>query len=151
MGDSMTIIGIVGTDPVAKTTAAGTPMATFRLASPIRRQDRETGAWSEVGQNWYTVTAWRALARNVQQSIRKGERVIVAGELKVRPYERPDGSSGTAVDLDARAVGHDLAFQTTTAVRVLPQRPEPARQASEAPEAPAGPQPDLAALAEAPF
>lgn len=127
MGDTITITGLVGTEPAARTTSGGAELVTFRLASPIRRQDKASGTWVETGTSWYTVTAWRQLAKNVIASVRKGERVIVVGDLRIRSYERQDGTSGIAADLDARALGHDLLFQTTTAERTaFERRPEAA-------------------------
>lgn len=134
MGETITITGIVGTDPAPRTTPSGAELVSFRLASPIRRQDRATGAWVEQGTSWYTVTAWRALAKNVIASIAKGDRVLVTGELRIRSYERQDGSTGLAADVDARAIGHDLTFQTTSAVKTtFERRGEPLPAASPEP------------------
>src|SRR5690606_12848129 len=87
MTDTITLRGTVGTDPRLVTTANGTHITSFRLASPQRRFDRETSAWIDGETNWYTVSAYRQLARNTGTSIKKGDPVIVTGRLKVRPWE----------------------------------------------------------------
>ena len=117
MGDPITLIGNIATEPERRETATGLPVATFRIASTIRRYDNEAGTWSDVSTNWYTVYAYRALAENVLDSLGKGERVIVAGKLKVRSWEK-DGKRGTAVDVVADAVGHDLRWGTTAFTKV---------------------------------
>ncbi|MGD9606123.1 MAG: single-stranded DNA-binding protein, partial [Leucobacter sp.] len=42
-------------------------------------------------------------------SFRKGERVIVSGRLRVRKWEN-DEKSGTSVEVEADALGHDLRW-----------------------------------------
>lgn len=117
MSETIAVAGVVGSTPERRTTAKGTELATFRLASHLRRFDREEGRWVDTGTNWYTVAAWRRLGRNVLDSIEKGDRVIVTGSLRVSTYERQDGSTGTAVDLVAHHIGHDLTAGTTKLVR----------------------------------
>lgn len=112
MTDTITIVGVVGTEPEQRN-HNGTPITTFRVASPQRRFDRETGAWTETGTNWYTVSAYRRLAEHALASIRKRDRVILTGRLRVRNWEAGE-KRGTSVDIDLDGLGHDLLFGTTT-------------------------------------
>jgi single-strand DNA-binding protein len=109
MNDTITIRGIVATAPRHLVTGTGLSITSFRLASPSRRWDRATSAWTNGDTNWFTVTAFRTLATNVQESIVKGDRVIVTGRLRVRPWER-ENRSGISVEIDGDGIGHDLAF-----------------------------------------
>jgi single-strand DNA-binding protein len=109
MTDNITLTGIVATDPRMVTTEAGLDITSFRLACTQRRFDRARDAWTDGDTNWYTVTAFRALAANVGASVHKGERIVVAGRLRIRPWETDD-RSGTTVEVDADAVGHDLRW-----------------------------------------
>ncbi|KQO62982.1 single-stranded DNA-binding protein [Curtobacterium sp. Leaf261] len=109
MNDTITIRGIVATVPRHLVTGTGLSITSFRLASPSRRWDRATSAWVNGDTNWFTVTAFRTLATNVQESVIKGDRVLVAGRLRIRPWER-DHRSGTAVEIDGDSIGHDLAY-----------------------------------------
>jgi single-strand DNA-binding protein len=111
--DTMTVIGVIGTDPRSIDTANGTPMTTFRLASAQRRYDRAAQRWIDGSTNWYTVNAFNGLAGNALASLARGDRVIVTGRLTVRPWE-VGGKSGTDVSLNADGIGHDLAWGTTT-------------------------------------
>lgn len=115
MTDTITITGTVGTEPTTRTTQSGVNVASFRLASQLRRYDREQNRWNDAGTNWYTVSAWRQLGKNVAESLSKGDRIIVTGALRIRAFERQDGSTGTSMDIDATAIGHDLNVVTTNA------------------------------------
>jgi single-strand DNA-binding protein len=117
MNDSITIRGIVATDPRHLVTGNGLAITSMRLASPSRRWDRTTSSWVNGDTNWFTVTAFRSLASNLHKSITKGDRVIVTGRLRVRHWER-DERSGMSVEIDADAVGHDLAYGRGTWIRV---------------------------------
>lgn len=112
MNDTITIIGRVGDDPRSITTAKGDPMVAFRLASTERKYDSAQGQWVDGATNWYGVQAFRSLALNILSSVRRGDRVIVTGKLKVKQWENAT-KSGTSVDIDADGVGHDLLFGTT--------------------------------------
>jgi len=118
MTDTITLTGVVATTPRSLRTAEGLAITSFRLASAQRRRDRATGTWSDGETNWYTVTCFRALAENAAVSVGKGERVVVSGRLRVRPWESGE-KSGTSVEVDADAVGHDLAWGRSTFTRVL--------------------------------
>ncbi|MHA7272571.1 single-stranded DNA-binding protein [Arthrobacter sp. TMT4-20] len=58
------------------------------------------------------MSMFRQLATNAGVSIKKGDKVVVSGRLRVRPWIREDGRTGTSVDIDAETVGHDLMWGT---------------------------------------
>ncbi|MRX45060.1 single-stranded DNA-binding protein [Agromyces kandeliae] len=109
MSDLVTITGVIGSDPRHTVTATGLPITNFRLASTRRFFDRATGAWTDGETNWYTVSSFRQLALNTARSLRKGERIVVHGRLRVRAWETGE-RSGTAIEIDADAIGHDLSW-----------------------------------------
>lgn len=112
MSDALTVVGTVGSEPEARATPTGRNVTSFRLASTRRIHDPQTGEWRDGDTNWYTVSAWNDLGRNVHDSIRKGERVLVAGRLKVRKWENEE-RHGMEAELVAGSVGHDLKWGTT--------------------------------------
>lgn len=112
MSDIITITGNVGTHPESKRTAAGVSITTFRLASGQRRYDRATEAWVDAGTNWYSVSAFRGLADHAFLSLKKGDRVILTGRLRVRSWDTGT-KQGTDIEIDADAIGHDLRWGTT--------------------------------------
>lgn len=115
-GDTITITGNVATDPEFKRTTAGLAITTFRVASGRRRYDRDTGSWTDSGTNWYTVSVFRSLADHAFASLHKGDRVILTGRLRLREWENGT-RRGTAIEIDAEAIGHDLLWGTTTFVK----------------------------------
>ncbi|PPS74489.1 MULTISPECIES: single-stranded DNA-binding protein [Streptomyces] len=103
-------VGRVATQPVYREMASG-PSARFRLAVTARYWDREKNTWTDGHTNFFTVWANRQLATNTAASLTVGEPVIVQGRLKVRTDVR-EGQSWTSADIDAVAIGHDLAWGT---------------------------------------
>ncbi|MEU0744297.1 single-stranded DNA-binding protein [Streptomyces sp. NPDC006134] len=104
-------VGNVATQPVYRELASG-PSARFRLAVTSRYWDREKNAWADGHTNFFTVWANRQLATNAAASLAVGDPVMVQGRLKVRTDVR-EGQSWTSADIDAVAIGHDLARGTS--------------------------------------
>jgi single-strand DNA-binding protein len=117
MTDSITVTGVVGSDPRLHVTTQGLAIASFRLASTRRYFDRAKGTWEDGETNWYTVSGFRQLASNAIASVHKGDRVVVHGRLRVRSWENGE-KSGLAVEIEADSIGHDLAWGITTLTKV---------------------------------
>ena len=109
---TITIIGNVTDEPDLKFTPSGAAVTNFSVAVNERVKNQQTQEWEDAGASFYRVAAWRDLAENVAESITKGNRVIVVGPLKVRQYDRADGTRGTSVDITADFVGPDLTWAT---------------------------------------
>ncbi|WP_329249990.1 single-stranded DNA-binding protein [Streptomyces sp. NBC_01478] len=124
-------VGNVATPPVYREVAAG-PSARFRLAVTSRYWDREKSTWTDGHTNFFTVWANRQLATNVAASLSVGDPVVVQGRLKVRTEAREGQPNRSSADIDAVAIGHDLARGTSAFRRAnrqetaaSPPRPEP--------------------------
>jgi single-strand DNA-binding protein len=117
MTDNVTLTGLVATTPRHIVTSDGLAITSFRLASAQRRYDRVRQQWIDSDTNWYTVSMFRNLALNGALSIAKGDRVIVVGRLRIRDWENTE-RSGTTVEIEADAIGHDLTWGTTKFERV---------------------------------
>lgn len=141
-------VGNVATRPVYRELASG-PSARFRLAVTSRYWDREKGMWTDGHTNFFTVWANRQLATNATASLSVGEPVIVQGRLKVRTETREGQQGRVSADIDAVAIGHDLARGTAAFRRTgrpeqpgSPDRAEPTWEAPPADRAePDGPAP----------
>ncbi len=118
MNDSLSTRGLVATVPNHIVTSEGLPITSFRLAAAQRKFNRSTQSWETSDTNWYTVTAFRQLAINIAACVAKGDRIVVAGRLSIRDWESGE-RSGTVVEIDADAVGHDLTWGTSTYSRTV--------------------------------
>jgi len=158
MHDIISVTGAVATEPRATTTGEGLHITTFRLASSQRRYDRAKQAWVDAETNWYTVAAFRSLAVNAGESIRKGDRVVVRGRLRIRDWTNGE-RAGTTVEIEAESLGHDLAWGTTVYTRrsaaasaagsqpdgaERPVEGEPMESFASAPESTGAPEAELA-------
>ncbi|MDH6135866.1 single-strand DNA-binding protein [Kitasatospora sp. MAA4] len=119
----VTMIGNVASTVSYVQTAGGVPMANFRLAATERRYDRNRGDWVDGETHWVTVVAWRWLAANVVSSLGKGDPVVVSGRLRIREWD-DGGKRRSAVEIDARVVGHDLGRGTSAFRWAVRGRPE---------------------------
>ena len=112
----VTVAGNVAAEPRIRVTAAGVRVASFRLASTERRYNKELQSWRDGDTVYYTVTCWRAMAENAFESVEKGQPVVVHGRLRVSSYEK-DGLLRTAVEIEARSLGHDITWGRSTFVK----------------------------------
>jgi single-strand DNA-binding protein len=117
MSDNITVRGFVATEIKSSTTPGGVPTASFRMGSTERRYDRTASRWIDGNTNWFTVQGYRQLAGNMGCSIKKGQRIIVVGRLKMRSWEK-DGRVYHAVEIDAESVGHDLMWGSANFIRM---------------------------------
>jgi single-strand DNA-binding protein len=115
MTEYITVRGVVGTEVEAGLTNGGTQTANFRLASSERRLEKDQ--WVDKSTNWYRVEAYRYLAQNIVHSLKKGDRVIVTGKLRLRQWVREDGHQVTSPEIDAESIGHDLKWGTAKYAR----------------------------------
>ncbi|MEY2672223.1 MAG: hypothetical protein RLZZ508_100 [Actinomycetota bacterium] len=114
---NLSVAGNVVSDPVMVPTKSGVAMCSLRVAVNARRFDKATQVWLDADTTYFNVTSWRGLAENVGASIKKGDPVVVVGKLRVREWTKEE-KSGTSVDIEATAVGHDLSRGTAEFTRV---------------------------------
>jgi single-strand DNA-binding protein len=100
MNNTITVTGLVATDPRYATNSTEATIS-FRFATVPTDID--------TPNNWYTVIATGALARNLSQSVHKGDRIIVTGDLRIRDWDNGQ-TSGTSVEIVTKALGHDLNY-----------------------------------------
>ena len=119
---TMTLVGNVVDRPRMRRTKNGNTVTNFRVASTSRRFDREQGQWVDNSTLFVNVTCWRAMGENVDESVQKGQPVIVTGRYYTREYTVNEAVR-TSYELEATAVGHDLSRGVSRFDRVY--RPAP--------------------------
>lgn len=119
----VTLQGWVGNE-VDVREVGDTSCASFRVGSTPRYS--RAGQWVDGQTSWYTVNCWRSLGRNVAESIRKGDAVVVHGRVRVDVWEREGQPPSVSWIVEASSVGHDLSKGTSMfdkAARVTPTDP----------------------------
>jgi single-strand DNA-binding protein len=104
------VVGNVLTAPEwRRTSASGRLVTTFKVAAATRRLDRTTGAWVDGNGLRVRVSCWRDLAGGVASSVMVGDPVVVYGQIYTRDWVDTDGTKRTLYEMEAQAVGHNLA------------------------------------------
>jgi single-strand DNA-binding protein len=106
----VTITGNLTDDPEVTFTPNGQAVCNFRLAVTPRVRDGET--WRDGDTSFFRITAWRQLAEHVGDSLSKGDRVIVQGQLRMRAWETPEGDKRSVVEVTAEEAGPSLKWAT---------------------------------------
>jgi single-strand DNA-binding protein len=109
MDTFITLQGNLVADPVHRSTASGASVVGIRIASSGRRFDKPSGEFKDSDPLFIGVSCWRGLGANVLSSLRKGDSVIVMGRLLYRTYDDKQGNKRSVHEVDAIAVGPDLA------------------------------------------
>jgi single-strand DNA-binding protein len=91
----------------------GTLVLNFRVACNERRFDSASEAWVDGESLYLSASCWRRLAENAA-SLVKGDPVIVRGKLRTREWTTEQGERRSVVELEATAIGPDLARCTAT-------------------------------------
>ncbi len=119
----LTVTGNLCETPKLRQTPSGAVVAELRVASTSRQWRADENRYVDGETSFYRVSCWGYLAANAATSFRKGDRVIVNGRLVLREYEGRDGVRRVSAEIDAKAVGHDLLYGTTTFARVVRSSP----------------------------
>lgn len=105
---TVTVTGWAGTTP-REIPGDGVAFTSFRVSVAERRFDPRSGEWGDGPTEWFTVKAFRDLALNVAESVRKGDPVVVTGRLRTEVWQAEKGPQPGFV-IEADSVGHDLAW-----------------------------------------
>lgn len=110
--NQVVLVGNLTDDPELRYTPSGTPVASFTVAINRRFRDQATGEWKDGDTSFFRCNVWRQQAENAAESLSKGTRAIVAGRLKTRSWETPDGQKRTVTEIEVDSVGPSLEWAT---------------------------------------
>jgi len=82
------LFGNVGKDPEVKTFEGGNKVAKFSLAtnkSYTKNNEKVTET------SWHNIVLWGKLAELAEKYVKKGNSIIIEGEISYRSYENKDG------------------------------------------------------------
>ncbi|WP_346007438.1 single-stranded DNA-binding protein [Janibacter terrae] len=108
------LIGNATGDAELRFTPSGHAVANINVA--VNPRDKQGDQWVDGEPNFYRVAAWKDLAENVAESVKRGDRVTVVGRLRIREYEH-NGEKRTSLDVTADSVALDLRFATAAATK----------------------------------
>ncbi len=135
----ITITGNLVADPELRYTQSGVAVANFRVASTPRTYDKSQGEWVDAEPLFLTGHVWRDQAENAANELRKGQRVIVTGNLRQRTYETSEGEKRTVFEIEVDDIGPSMRFTNQGTKNQQPNKP---KQSQQPPQDNWGDQPD---------
>ena len=100
--NAVVIAGNLTKDPIFRQTNSGTPVVNFSIASNRRFKDKND-EWKE-DVCYVGIVAWNRLAESCKDRLKKGNAVLVDGELQSRTFKTEDGTNRTIVEIKARRI-----------------------------------------------
>lgn len=110
------VAGNLTADPELRFTASGAAVTSFTVACTPRRKTDE--GWEDGEATFLRCSAWRQLAENVAESLKRGDLVMVQGLLKQRSYTTAEGEKRTVMEVTADHVGPSLKWKSATVDRI---------------------------------
>ena len=107
--NAITLSGNLVKDPEMSSSKTGKLVVSFRIAV-----DGAGSAKDESG--FFTCHAWEPLAENLGETLEKGQRVIVTGELRHRSYE-VDGKKRSTTEILVEDAGPSMLWATAKVTR----------------------------------
>ena len=108
--NQVALVGNITDDPELRYTQSGAALAGFTVA--VSHRSKHNGEWQDVNDGFFRCTAWRSVAENAAQTLKKGMRVFVAGKLVQRSWQDNDGNKRQTVEIQVTHVGPHLQFAT---------------------------------------
>ena len=84
----------------------------LQLPLAVTPRVRDGNGWKDGDTSFFRITAWRDLAEHLADSLAKGDRAIVLGQLKTRSWETPEGERRSVVEVTAEEAGPSLRWAT---------------------------------------
>lgn len=121
MSNRITITGRLAKDPELRFAATGTAMCTITVPDQKRRKNPQTNEWEDQSATtWFRATVFKDAAEALAEHGRKGDAVVVTGELITREWNDKQGEVKSSLEVD---------FAT---VAIVPRAPQAQRQAAPA-------------------
>ncbi len=96
------VVGRVGRDAEMRYTPGGVPVTNFSVAVDRRWTDASGQTQEKV--TWFRIVCWRKLAEITAQYVKKGQRILVAGDIEASAWTDRDGTPRASLELTADRV-----------------------------------------------
>lgn len=97
------VVGNVTKEPELRQTSNGQHVATIRIATNRRWQDRNSGEQKEETE-YHAIVVWGELAKEAAERIKTGAKIYARGRLQTRSWETPDGEKRYSTEIVAEKV-----------------------------------------------
>jgi len=116
MSDNIiTVVGNITKEPELKFLGSGNAAVKFSIAVNKRKKGKD-GEY-EDSTSFFDVQAYGTLAENLANSVTKGNRIVVTGEIEQRSWEDKDGNKRSTVEITASEAGPSLRWATAEVTR----------------------------------
>jgi single-strand DNA-binding protein len=132
--NSVLIAGTLTSEPVISKTPEGISVANFFIASNKKYKDN-SGIWRE-SVCYVGVTAWSTVAETCSHVVKKGNTVLVSGELLSKNWKLKDSLTKTVIEIRARRIQFLDQKSTQAVENYFSQIPDEPAVESKTPEAP---------------
>ena len=136
---SVTLVGNCSRDPELRYTPSGQTVCTIGLV--FNKRVKDGNEWKDGPAQFFDVKCWGSLAENVAETIQKGNRIIVFGEMEFRSWETDSGDKRSKIEVNAQAIGPDLRWATAQVVKINRSNETGGHQQQAAPQAQASANP----------
>ena len=110
----LTVRGRLTSDPEMRFTPSGAGVANFTVAVNARKFDKQTNEWKDKEAKFWRCNAWNqgklTLAENIAEGLKKGDAVVVYGEIETRKYQTKEGENRSVDEIRIESIGKDLTF-----------------------------------------
>ena len=96
------VVGRIGRDAEMRYAPGGIPVTNFSVAVDRRWTDASGQAQEKV--TWFRIVCWRKLAEVTAQYVKKGQRILVAGDIEASAWIDRDGTPRASLELTADRV-----------------------------------------------
>lgn len=95
--NNVTLIGRLGQDAEQRSTAGGTPVSNFSLATSKKIKGQES-------TQWHRVICFGNLSEKLTPYLTKGKQIAVTGEIQYRNYENKHGQKVYVTEIIANQI-----------------------------------------------
>lgn len=113
--NTITVVGNITREPELKFLGSGNAAVKFSIAVNKRKKGKD-GEYEE-STSFFDVQAYGTLAENLANSVQKGNRVVVTGEIEQRSWDDKEGNKRSTVEITASEVGPSLRWATAEITR----------------------------------
>ena len=126
----VTVVGNLTADPELRYSEKGIPWVKFTVASTPRVFNPGSGQWEDGEPLYLPCVVWRDAAENIAESLVKGCRVVVHGDLVQRSWQTDEGQKRSRLEMKNPEVAASLLYARAEVTKV------PRNQQRQAPQQP---------------